>query len=118
MTAGVAIGGVPQWDLSDRARKALRVAGISVTEMGEYLGITRETAGRYINGKADMPLQTMRLWALRTGVPFEWLKTGEAPSPGGDGASSECPQPGSNRRPADYKSAVVRLRPRAQCVAG
>ncbi len=91
MTAGVATGLIPEWDLSDRARKALRVADMSVSEMAEYLGITRETAGRYMNGKANMPLHAVRLWALRTGVPFEWLKTGEVPSPGGDGTSAGAP---------------------------
>lgn len=61
----------------DRARKALQFAGIGVSEMADYLGVTRETAGRYINDKAVMPLQTRRLWSLRTGVPFEWLETGD-----------------------------------------
>lgn len=117
MTAGIAAGSIPEWDLSDRARKALRVAGISVTEMGEYLGVTRETAGRYINGKADMPLQTMRLWAMRTGVPFEWLKTGEAPPSGDGGASAGAP---SRARTGDLqirRPTLHQARPHLWCVA-
>lgn len=68
---------VPEFDQADRLKKALRHAGVSVSEMAEYLGITRETAGRYANHSTRVPLQTMRLWALRTGVPLEWLMTGE-----------------------------------------
>lgn len=117
MTAGVAVGAIPEWDMSDRARKALRVSGISVSAMAEYLGVTRETAGRYINGKAEMPLQTIRLWALHTGVPFEWLKTGEAPPSGDDGASAGAP---SRARTGDLQitsPAIRPLRPRLQVVA-
>lgn len=72
---------VPEWDLADRLRKALRVSGLHVSDMAEYLGITRETVGRYINGHTEnVPLQTLRLWSLRTGVPLEWITTGEAPA--------------------------------------
>ena len=47
--------------------------------MADYLGLTPYTVSRYINRKAEVPLQTLRLWALRTGVPFEWLETGKTP---------------------------------------
>lgn len=69
---------IPEWNVGDRLRKALRDVGISTAEMGEYLGITRETVSRYMNSDGRIvPLQTLRLWALRTGVPLEWIQTGE-----------------------------------------
>ncbi|MFI2216568.1 helix-turn-helix domain-containing protein [Rhodococcus sp. NPDC019627] len=71
---------VPKFDQADRMRKALRDVGMTVTEMAEYLGITRETAGRYMNGSAKVPLQTLRLWSLRTGVPMEWITDGVVPA--------------------------------------
>lgn len=75
-------GGVPEWDLPDRMRKALRVARLSVQEMAVYLDVTRNTVGNWINGRIEPSTQTLRLWALRTGVAFEWLQSGMAPAPG------------------------------------
>lgn len=69
-------------------RKALEVRSISVQEMASYLEVSRVTVSRWINGKQAPSKQTMRLWAMRTGVPLFWLETGEAPSPSGDGASN------------------------------
>ena len=77
---------VPKWDLPDRLRKALREEGVSVAEMAAYLDLSRETVSRYVNGKAEVPVQTVRLWALRCGVPYSWLQTGETP-PSGDGGA-------------------------------
>lgn len=76
---------VPEWDVADRMRKALRVSGVGVQEMADYLGVARNTVSTWINGKIDPSVQTLRLWALRTGVPFEWLQTGEDPRPDNPG---------------------------------
>ncbi|WP_342338652.1 MULTISPECIES: helix-turn-helix transcriptional regulator [unclassified Rhodococcus (in: high G+C Gram-positive bacteria)] len=70
---------IPEWDQGDRMRKALKSAQMTTTAMAEYLGITRETAGRYMSGSARVPLQTLRLWSLRCGVPLEWLTDGIVP---------------------------------------
>lgn len=69
---------IPEFDQADRMRKSLRVAGRSVGEMAEYLDVTRETASRWINGRGEPSVQTLRLWAARTGVSYEWLKDGTA----------------------------------------
>ena len=45
--------------------------------MAEFLGVARNTVSTWINGRIEPSTQTKRLWALRTGVPFEWLDTGE-----------------------------------------
>ncbi|WP_052062118.1 helix-turn-helix domain-containing protein [Rhodococcoides fascians] len=71
---------IPVFDLADRLRKSLRVSGMSVQEMGDYLEITRETVGRYMNGHVRVPGPTLRVWAMVTGVPFEWLKDGTVPA--------------------------------------
>lgn len=85
MSMQTSAGVVPEFDRADRMRKALRVAGISVQEIAEYLGVARNTVSTWINGRIDPSTQTMRLWALRTGVPYEWLLTGTVPDqrPGG-----------------------------------
>lgn len=64
---------IPEWDLADRMRKALRHSGTGVTEMADYLGVARNTVSNWINGHSDPRLQTLRLWAIRTGVTYEWL---------------------------------------------
>lgn len=64
---------IPEWDTADRMRKALRHADIGVQEMADYLGVARNTVSTWINGRIRPGRQTLRLWALRCGVPFEWL---------------------------------------------
>lgn len=64
---------VPEWDLADRMRKALQVSGIEVQEMADYLGVTRNTIYTWINRHNRPSPATVRLWAMRCGVPYEWL---------------------------------------------
>lgn len=90
---------VPQWDLADRMRKALREADIGVQEMADYLGVARNTVSTWINGRIIPGAQTQRLWALRCGVPYEWIRDG-------------LPRLDSNQEPAGFaKLLVVRARP-------
>lgn len=77
------------FDTADRLRKALRFAGVSVGEMADYLGVTRQTVGRYINGHVGADRRTLRLWAIRCRVPLEWIESGEM-----------LPRVGSNHQPA------------------
>lgn len=79
-------GHVPQWDMADRMRKALRDAGVGVQEMADYLDVGRNTVSNWINGHNPPPGPAVRLWAMRCGVPLEWLKDGietSTPTPGG-----------------------------------
>lgn len=69
---------VPVWDVADRMRKALREEDVSVQEMADYLGVKRNTVGTWINGRIQPSTQTLRLWALRCGVDYEWLARGAA----------------------------------------
>lgn len=71
-------GSIPTWDLGDRLGKSLKHAGVKVGEMAEYLGVSRNTVGNYTNGRTAPDRRTLLLWAMRTGVPFEWLQTGAA----------------------------------------
>lgn len=67
---------VPVFDEADRMRKALRVANVSVQEMADYLGVSRNTVSRWINGAVPAKGAVLRAWALRTGVSYEWLSAG------------------------------------------
>lgn len=100
-----------EFDLADRLRKSLRVSDISVQEMADYLEVSRNTVGRWLSGAGEPKRLYLRMWAMKAGVPLEWLQTGhiknETPSPDGDGVSS--PLPDLNRRPALYEFPVHRL---------
>jgi len=54
-------------------RKSLRTSRVSIEEMADYLGVSRRSISNWINGRIDASPQTVRLWALRTGVPYTWL---------------------------------------------
>ena len=76
MTDSLLMTGVapePQWDVADRMRKALREAAVSVQEMADFLDVSRTSVGSWINGRGQPSTQTLRLWAIRTGVSYEWL---------------------------------------------
>lgn len=66
----------PAWDLADRMRKALRHSGLGVSEMADYLGVGRNTVSTWINGWISPSTQTLRLWAIRCDVSFDWLRSG------------------------------------------
>ncbi len=93
---------VPEFDLADRMRKALRTSGVGSMEMADYLGVTRATVSNWINGHVKPSLQSLRLWAMRTGVDFDWLRTGEDPHQleADEGVSAMLPRLDSNQQPA------------------
>lgn len=102
----VAATGVPEWDVADRMRKALRSSDLSVQEIADYLGVGRNTVSTWINGRIRPNKQTLRLWAIRTGVSFEWLENGEAPTAGGGGEgvrTGKLPRLDSNQEPAGFE---------------
>lgn len=60
-------------------RKALRESRVSVAEIASYLGVTRGTVSTWINGRIEPSVQTLRLWAMRCGVDYDWLRDGCLP---------------------------------------
>ena len=68
---------IPEWDTADRMKKALRQSDVGVQEMADYLDVARNTVSTWINGRIPPSRSTLRLWALRTGVSFEWLCHGD-----------------------------------------
>jgi transcriptional regulator with XRE-family HTH domain len=105
MSIDTETGLVPEWDLADRMRKAMRAADVGVQEMADYLGVSRNAVGTWINGRIEPRTQTVRLWALRTGVPYTWLSTGAVGPEGDGGGAAGRPRQDSNLRPRDYKGA-------------
>ena len=70
-----------QWELKDRLRKALEVGGVTRDEMADELGVTPPTVSRYLLGKITPKRGDLKLWALRCGVPFEWLRGDDTGGP-------------------------------------
>ncbi len=70
---------VPEWTVGDRMDKARKVARIGVQEMADYLGVARNTVSTWTSGRIMPDIRTLRLWAMRTGVPFEWLAGDQFP---------------------------------------
>ncbi len=62
--------------LGDRLAKAMKVADVTRGDLAEYLGVSPTTIGNYTGDRTPVKKQTLRLWALRTGVPLEWIETG------------------------------------------
>lgn len=86
----------------DRLDKALRVSGMSHKDMAEYLEVSRNTISNYTNDKTPVKRHILVAWALKTGVPLEWILTGDAESrrPGG-------PDGGKNIQSKDYEMGEI-----------
>lgn len=74
-------GSIPQLTLGWRLKMALDHADLSVQEMADHLDYSRGQLSRYLNDKGEPPRRpVLREWALRCGVPFEWLAYGIDPT--------------------------------------
>lgn len=68
-----------QFSLGDRLAKALQVANVSNNDMAAYLGKSRTSISNWIHERAPIGRGDLVAWALKTGVPLEWLETGHFP---------------------------------------
>lgn len=82
-----------EFDYIDRMRKSLRLAGVSGSQMADFLGVDAGTVSTWLNGKHKPSRMALRLWAQRTEVPLEWLESGDL----------ESRLRESNSRPSHYK---------------
>ena len=79
-----------QFGLADRLAKSLHVAGMTNLDMAKVLEVSPNTVSNYINGNTQPRRLYLREWALKTGVPIEWLETGNFP-----GGNKKTPTPKS-----------------------
>jgi transcriptional regulator with XRE-family HTH domain len=100
---------IPQWDLADRMAKSLRTAGIGVQQMADYLDMHRNTVGGWLSGRTPPDVRTLRLWALHTGVSYDWLCHGDQ--------HSQLPQPvGVGKRRRAGRAAGPPHKPDGLCI--
>jgi transcriptional regulator with XRE-family HTH domain len=71
-------------------RKAREHAGLKQSELAAEIGVGRSTIVTYETGRSQPSRPVLLSWALRCGVPFEWL-AGTGPSTWGGGRlASTC----------------------------
>ncbi len=92
-------------DLAERLSLTLRLTDIGVSQMATYLGVTRETIGRWINGRVEPKRAALLAWAGITGADMAWLETGQS-SPDSVRADGVLPRLGSNQQPPRYPLAL------------
>ena len=71
-------GQIPEWNTSDRLRKAREFAELEQMDLADMAGISRATISAAENGR-HISRASMRLWALACGVSYEWIETGCTP---------------------------------------
>lgn len=69
---------IPEWTQGDRLRKARETTGFGQREFAEHIGVSHQTITNAEKGHRTVRKITMNAWALATGVPVEWLVTGES----------------------------------------
>jgi len=99
---------IPQWDMYDRMAKALKDAGISIAQAAEYFDVHRNTVSGWLHERIKPDTRTLRLWAMMTNVPYEWLITGTEPAGPDDGGSRLRE---SNPVPIHYEVDTIGLLP-------
>ncbi len=72
---------IPEWTLGDRLRKARESAGLEQTELASDIGISRRTVQNYERAKVRTRRPVLLAWAVRCGVPVEWLVNGTTAPP-------------------------------------
>ncbi len=72
-------GAVPVFETRHRMALALEHADVSVSEMADYLAVNRNTVGNWLAGRAHPRDAYLRVWAMRCGLPYRWIRYGEAP---------------------------------------
>jgi transcriptional regulator with XRE-family HTH domain len=89
---------VPELTLGWRLNMALRHGNIEIQQMADYLEVGRTTISRWIHDHGASP-RTLYLkeWALRCGVDYHWLVTGEDSSAGQEPSTASVNNPDYSR---------------------
>lgn len=72
-------GTIPQELLHHRLQRALEYGRVTVPEMADELGVSRVTAWSYCHGRTKPNGAVLKIWAMRTGVDYNWLAGKDSP---------------------------------------
>lgn len=68
---------IPEWTLGWRLRRSLAQAGLATEQMADEIGVSRTTVSGWLNDRGAQPrIGYLKLWAMRCGVPLDWLLAG------------------------------------------
>ncbi|WP_067440844.1 helix-turn-helix domain-containing protein [Nocardioides jensenii] len=70
---------IPTFTMGDRLRKAREGTGLTTREFALRLGVSQSTVTNAENDHTRTRRITLLMWSQVTGVPVEWLETGQAP---------------------------------------
>lgn len=71
-------------------RKAREDAGLDQGQLAELIGVSRNTVSGTERRTNNPRKHVVMAWAMATGVPYEWLVTGEyETTPGPDGTEGD-----------------------------
>ena len=83
---------------------------ITQTQIAHAIGVGQPAIARKLRGERPFTIDELLTVAAYLDLPItELLPNRSGPHQGGPDGGDECPQPGSNRRPADYKSVVLTM---------
>lgn len=70
---------IPEWTMGDRFRKAREETGLTQEQFAHEIDVDRNTVSAYEADQRKRPTRVVvNAWAMRTGVPREWLLSGIA----------------------------------------
>lgn len=72
-------GVIPSFTIGDRLRKAREQTGMTTRDFAAALGVSQSTITNAENERSKTRRITLLMWSNVTGVPVEWLETGECP---------------------------------------
>lgn len=84
MSTQAAVNAVPALTLGWRLQMALDHADVKVQEMADELGYARNSLSRWMHDEGEPRDVVVKQWALKCGVPYEWLRYGITPATGPD----------------------------------
>lgn len=106
---------IPQITMGDRLRRIRRDLKLSQRDFSHELGVKESTYNAWETGRNSVAEEVAiaKRIQMRWKIPAWWTLGIEMPNtpagPNGPDGGDECPQPGSNRRPADYKAVVLAM---------
>ncbi|MGQ4576167.1 helix-turn-helix domain-containing protein [Dermabacteraceae bacterium P7006] len=86
-------GVIPEITLGTRLRVAREYAGLQQGDLSERIGVSPTSIGAAENNKSKPRRSTVILWAMATGVDFDWLMSGHEKTPGPDGPGESVARP-------------------------
>lgn len=107
MSEQTAHPGVPAFELKHRLARALEQGHVTPGQMADEIGRGVTTIRNYLKGRTVPDRAVLVTWALRCGVPLEWLLSGTTSGPDGT--------PGEDERSTRwYAGRAVQMFPAAQ----